>query len=186
MKKILIIALLGLSYSWGLAQTKTIYLVRHAKSSHDNPDLIDFDRPLSKRGHQDAKFMSGVLKRRGISPEVMISSPSKRTVQTSNYFKDALYKDYLKLELDSNLYRCSPMTLIHRLSTLSDTKNSVMIFGHNPATTKAANFLQEDTLFQNVPTCGIVAIEIKVNSWAKVQKVKGSLQFFEYPKKHKP
>ena len=61
-----------------------------------------------------------------------------------------------------------------------------MLFGHNPATTKAANFFQEDTLFQNVPTCGVVAIEIRTDSWIKIPKVKGSLIFFEYPKKHKP
>ena len=166
--------------------TKTIYLVRHAKSSHDNPDLVDFDRPLAKRGHSDAKLMAAVLKRKGISPEIIISSPSKRTQQTSTYFIDALYKNYKKIDLDSNLYRCTPATLVHQLSKLNDSKNSVMVFGHNPATTKAANYFQEDTLFQNVPTCGIVAIEINVDSWSKIQKVKGTLAFFEYPKKHQP
>lgn len=166
--------------------TKTIYIVRHAKSSHDNPDLADFDRPLAKRGHADAKLMAGILKRKGISPDIIISSPAKRTQETSAYFIDALYKNYKKISLDSSLYRCTPTTYIHQLSKLSDSKNSVIVFGHNPATTKAANFLQEDTLFQNIPTCGIVAIEIKVDSWAKIQKVKGTLSFFEYPKKHRP
>ena len=186
MFKILFIALLTVSTTVTFAQeTKTIYLVRHAKSSHDNPELADFDRPLAKRGHADAKIMSALLKRMGVSPDLLLTSPAKRTQQTAEYFKNALFKDYHKIKLDSAIYRCSPTTLIHQLSLLDDKHNSVMVFAHNPATTRAANFFQVDSLIENVPTTGIVAIEFGITEWNRISKSKGTMKFFEYPKKHR-
>jgi phosphohistidine phosphatase len=186
MHKVLAVILLGTLSLGSFAQnTKTIYLVRHAKSSHDNPDLADFDRPLAKRGHADAKLMAELLKRKGIDPDIMLASPSKRTQQTAEYFKNALYKDYNKITLDSSIYRCSPTKLIHQLSLLDDKHSSVMVFAHNPATTRAANFFQIDKLIDNVPTTGIVAIEFGITEWHRISKSKGTLKFFEYPKKNK-
>ncbi|MEO9533142.1 MAG: histidine phosphatase family protein [Crocinitomicaceae bacterium] len=184
MKLLLPIIFASLLFAQNAHAEKIIYLVRHAKSSHDNPDLKDFDRPLAKRGHQDAKMMAEILKRKGVNPDLIISSPARRNQQTSAYFKDALYKDYYKIELDSSIYRCNPMTLVNQITKISDKKNEVMIFGHNPAITRAANYFQIDTMFSKVPTTGIVAIKFKTDSWSRVSKIKGRLIFFEYPKRH--
>lgn len=174
-----------LSHAAIAQKTKTIYLVRHAKSSHENPDLADFDRPLTKKGHADAQLMAELMERKGISPDLLLASPSHRTQQTAEYFKKALYEDYQKIKLDSSIYRCSATTLIHQLSLLSDKHSSVMLFAHNPATTRAANFFQIDSLFDNVPTTGVVAIEFGITEWSGISKSKGTLKFFEYPKKNK-
>lgn len=166
-------------------QNKTIYLVRHAKSSHENPELVDFDRPLAKRGHSDAKIMAQLLKSKGIEPALFIASPSKRTQQTARYFLENLSSPGQQLKLDSSLYRCSPTMMIHQLSQLDDKYSSVIVFAHNPATTRAANFFQTDTLIENVPTTGIVAIKFGISEWKKISKSKGSLSFFETPKKYR-
>ncbi|HRG10817.1 MAG TPA: histidine phosphatase family protein, partial [Cyclobacteriaceae bacterium] len=59
---------------------KILYLIRHAKSSWDNPKLEDFDRPLNKRGQKDAPRMAKRLKEKRITPDIMLSSPAERTL----------------------------------------------------------------------------------------------------------
>ena len=168
-----------------ISQNKTIYLVRHAKSSHDNPELVDFDRPLAKTGHSDAKMMAQLMKKKGIKVDLFLASPSKRTQQTARYFIESMAEQGQQLNLDSSIYRCSPTMMIHQLSQLDDKYASVILFAHNPATTRAANFFQTDTLIENVPTTGIVAIQFGISEWKKISKSKGSLSFFETPKKYR-
>jgi phosphohistidine phosphatase len=61
---------------------KKLIIVRHAKSSWDNPDLDDFDRPLNKRGLKDAPRMGKRLKEKHITPDIMLSSPAERALAT--------------------------------------------------------------------------------------------------------
>lgn len=75
---------------------KTLVLVRHAKSSWDNPDWSDFERPLNKRGNRDAPFMAEVLKSKNIIPDFMISSPAIRAKSTALYFAQELGFDSQK------------------------------------------------------------------------------------------
>lgn len=185
MKLLLPLFLFLFCYSPSSYGTKTIYLIRHAKSSHEHPDLADFDRPLAKKGHGDAKTMAESLKKRGISPDLIITSPARRAIQTAEYFKDALYKDCYKVELASSIYRCNPITLVNHIMKVSDDKSEVMIFAHNPAITRAANYFQIDTMFSDIPTSGIVAIKFNTDSWHKVGKIKGRLEFFEHPIRNK-
>ena len=77
------------------------------------------------------------------------------------------------------------MTLVNQISKIDNKKSDVMIFCHNPAITRAANYFQIDTMFENIPTTGVVAISFETDDWSRVKKMKGKLQFFEYPKKYK-
>ena len=166
-----------------MSQTKTLYLVRHAKSSHDNPDLKDIERPLADRGKKDALKVAKRLKSIGVKIDHILSSPSVRTQQTSNYFCDELGYSHSKIEWDSTIYRCTPMTLTSQIMNADDKHNSLMVFGHNPAITRCANYFQTDTLFDNVPTTGVVAIEFTADRWSSLKQGMGKLLFFEYPKK---
>lgn len=185
MSKLLLALILSGLAICSFGQNKTIYLVRHSKSSHDNPDLIDFDRPLAKRGHNDARIMAELMLKKNVAPTLFLASPSKRTQETAHYFTKTLTSKNAPFQLDSLIYRCTPTVLIHQLSQLDDKFSSVMVFAHNPATTRAANFFQTDTLIENVPTTGIVAIEFGISEWKKIAKSKGTLKFFEYPKKYR-
>lgn len=163
---------------------KTLYLVRHAKSSHDDPTLTDFDRPLAERGFKDAPKIGKRLKNRGIQLDLIMSSTSVRTKQTIEPIAKALGYDYDKILWNRKIYRCSGRTYIEQVKMIDDAFSSVMVVGHNPATTYCANFWQNDTTIEKVFTTGVVAIEFNTDSWKKISKFNGKFKFFEYPKRN--
>ncbi len=164
---------------------KRLYLVRHAKSSHEDITLMDFDRPLNERGKRDAPLMGARLHQLGVRVDHILSSPSRRTRQTAKFLCEKLHLDFEKIDWDQEVYACSSRTLQQRIRAVDHKFNNIMVFGHNPSMTAAANFFQKDTLFENVPTTGVVAIEFEIASWAELDSVKGKLLFFERPKKRK-
>ena len=74
--------------------SKTLYLIRHAKSSWDDPSLKDHDRPLNKRGKKDAPFMANILKEKNIIPDLIISSTAERAIEFAKVLAEVL--DYKK------------------------------------------------------------------------------------------
>ena len=186
-----IITLLLLLFGWSyLSQahddhkektTKRLYLVRHAKSSHEDPNLKDFDRPLNNRGRRDAPTMGTKLRTAGIILDHIIASPSRRTRQTAKLLLERMAIDIDKVNWDQSIYRCASRVLRERILKIDDAYNNVMIFGHNPAITSTANFFQKDSLIENVPTTGVVAIEFHISSWAEADSTNGKLLFFEQP-----
>ncbi|UII21250.1 SixA phosphatase family protein [Fulvivirga ligni] len=160
---------------------KTLYIIRHAKSSWKYHHLDDIDRPLNKRGKRDAPEMGDRLKSQGIVPHLMISSPAKRAFATCKIIAEAL--DYPKkdIELNNKLYHASEDTLMDIIQDIDDSWDSVMIFGHNPGLTYFANSLASTDL-DNLPTCGVFACTFDVDSWSETDFEKGSLQFYDYPK----
>jgi phosphohistidine phosphatase len=163
---------------------KTLYLIRHAKSDWDNPKLSDIKRPLNKRGEKDAPMMAGILKKKNIKPDLFISSPSVRTTTTAKYFCKELDYDNNEVIIEDDIYLGSHQTLLNIISNLDNELISVVLFGHNPGITDLVNSLSP-TLIDNVPTCGIVAINFEVNHWNEINKSNSALLFFEYPKKYK-
>jgi len=159
---------------------KTIILIRHAKSSWKNPDWTDFERPLNKRGKRDAPLMGKWLANYGINFDLIISSPSKRTSETANLICKELGYDSTLVKFDNSLYGFHTDAVLSALKKVDDSFQEVIIIGHNPAITNVVNFLQKDRSFANVPTCGIVSINLE--SWEDVKAGNGKLNFFEYPK----
>ncbi len=64
---------------------KTIYFMRHAKSSWKDPELSDIDEALNKRGRKDAPQMAKYLRKLKVKPDIIISSPAKRALKTTHY-----------------------------------------------------------------------------------------------------
>lgn len=168
-----------------MANAKILYLLRHAKSSWKDSSLYDFDRPLNKRGKRDAPFMGGVLKDKGVLPDLIISSPAKRAITTAR--KVAKEIGYPKDHIigNENIYEASVSDLLDLINALDDSLNSAMLVGHNPTFTALANYLTDTASFDNVPTCGVVAIAFPGNDWKGVDEGTGKLLFFEYPKKYR-
>jgi phosphohistidine phosphatase len=110
---------------------KRLYLLRHAKSSWDDPALADSDRPLAPRGRRAAKVMADHLRRKGISPGLVLCSPSKRTRQTLKRVAPSLGKTS-DVQIEPALYAASATTLLEELHQVPDAVNSVMLIGHNP------------------------------------------------------
>jgi phosphohistidine phosphatase len=161
---------------------KTLYLVRHAKSSWKQPELSDFERPLNKRGKNDAPFMGKLLSEKGINPSLIISSPAKRASVTAKMIASEINYPKEKIVLNKNIYEASGRGLLEIISESEEKYNSVMLFGHNPGLTILHNNLS-DHFIDNIPTCGVVALKFST-TWEKIKLNSANFIFFEYPKKH--
>jgi phosphohistidine phosphatase len=163
---------------------KYLYLVRHAKSSWDFLELADFDRPLNKRGKNNAPEMGLRLAARGLKLDAIVSSPANRAITTAKVIADELDFPQQNIQEKDAVYLATSAELVQLIYSFPDAHKSIMLVGHNPGFTDLANFLKEpDYYIGNVPTCGVVAIEFTVNHWAKIKKHCGRMLFFDYPKK---
>src|SRR5690348_14444773 len=137
---------------------KTLYIVRHAKSSWDDPMLEDFDRPLNDRGKRDAPIMGRRLKEKDIHPSLILSSSAKRAFSTSKKIAKVIGYSKDKIKTTVDLFHASEEEILQAIQTLKDKHDSVMIIGHNPGLTEFVNTIMEEVIeIENVPTCGIVA-----------------------------
>ncbi|MDH3886051.1 MAG: histidine phosphatase family protein [Desulfobacterales bacterium] len=162
---------------------KTLYLVRHAKSSWKYPNLDDFERPLNKRGRKNAPFMGRILKKLKVAPDLVISSPANRAATTARIIADSIDYPLEKIHYNETIYASSEHELIQVIQQLGDAVNRAMLVSHNPALTDLANTIA-DTAISNIPTCGVVGLNLNISSWVKIGEQRGKLKFFEFPKKH--
>ncbi len=160
---------------------KTLYIVRHAKSSWDDPLLDDFSRPLNERGKRDAPRMGKRLKGKKVVPDLMLTSPARRALGTCKRIAEVLAYDENKIKTERGLYHAEKEQILEVVKSLKDKHEVVMIFGHNPGLTDFVNELGNQS-FENVPTCGIAAYQLPVDSWQEADFGKGKLLFFDYPK----
>ena len=154
---------------------KTLYLLRHAKSSWKELTLNDFDRPLNKRGKDNAPFMAEKMREKGVKPQLIISSPAKRAQKTAKIFSKVLNST---LHLDEHLYGAEVSEIITIIQEAFEQYDEVMIVGHNPELTMLNDRLSNKEIF-NIPTSGIIAIV-----FTEFTAQKGKQLFFEYPKKY--
>ncbi len=160
---------------------KKLIIIRHAKSSWDNPTLKDYERPLNKRGLRDAPFMAEVLKSHGISPDLMITSPAVRALSTAQIFAQKFDYDANEIIQEKSLYLGDIEEIIHSTFLIGEHMNEVLIFGHNPGITYFANVVCEANI-ENVPTSGALIIESNSPTWEDTDISKLELKHFLYPK----
>jgi len=163
---------------------KELILVRHAKSSWDNPSLRDHDRPLNNRGKRDAPRMANYLYEQIQSVDALISSTAVRAQLTAVHFKEVFDQNLQYSYSEEDLYHASPYEILDIVKNINEKYGRVIIFGHNPGFTEFANYYATQSI-DNVPTCGIVGISFNVTSWSMVSERNGSLQYFYYPKMFK-
>ncbi len=146
---------------------KTLILVRHAKSSWEY-SVDDKDRPLKRRGIDDAHLVSKAFKRENIKPDFTFSSPANRALHTSMIFVRNLDLSMDYFRVSNNLYDFLGNSVHEFISELDDALNTVMIFGHNNALTNIVNTIG-NSYIDNVPTSGLVQINFNDNNWASVK-----------------
>jgi len=159
---------------------KTIYLIRHAKSSWKEP-VSDFDRGLNKRGKRDLPFMANLIKSKQIVPDLILSSPAKRTKLTAEVFARELKVENLHFE--HSMYESSYNTLLNLIRKLPNDMSTVFLVGHNPGLNMLAGYLSGKYI-ENIPTCAVYGLEFECNEWMQVEKAQGENTLFEYPKKY--
>jgi phosphohistidine phosphatase len=160
---------------------RTLYLIRHAKSSWDSPGLRDFNRPLNERGLRDAPRMALLLAGRGVRPDLLVSSTAKRALTTAQFFAVSLGYPDGAIRREDSIYESAPHNILRIISQLPDEAQTVLLFGHNPTFTEVANMFS-DTLIENVPTCGIVQIESSADRWNTVHEGNAKVVNCLFPK----
>lgn len=160
---------------------KRITLLRHAKSSWKDASVPDRDRPLNRRGSKSAPDMGKRLADRGVRPSLLLTSPAKRARETARLIARELNYPLEFIQSESELYLATPETILQVVARQDDGFNDVMVFGHNPGITELANQLGDRNI-DNVPTCGVVGIELDVQEWAEIVAADGKTVFFDYPK----
>lgn len=158
-------------------------LVRHAKSSWNNDDLQDFDRPLNDRGLRVAPEMGQRLADKKYNVEAVISSPAQRAISTARIIAKEIDFNVDQISLNQDIYDASLGVLVDLVNNLCESLQSVMLVGHNPGFTVLANYLSNAKI-DNMPTCSIVQIKFNASSWDAVSEHSGELISFDYPKKY--
>jgi phosphohistidine phosphatase len=160
---------------------KTLLLVRHAKSSWEQPGLSDFDRPLNERGKKDAPEMAGRVKEKGIKLDHLISSPAKRARKTARYFAEEFDFKKEDVQLAEELYGATQSQFLQAVTGISDKYESVALFSHNPGITDFASSLTNIRV-DDMPTCAVFAVQIQTDSWKDFAGAEKKFLFFDYPK----
>ena len=145
---------------------KTLYFIRHAKSSWKH-DVIDQQRPLKTRGVNDAVMVSNLVATSMAMPDLIITSDALRATTTAHYFKQAFPLKESSFVENADLYDFSGQNVIKLIKELDDTLNCVMLSGHNHGFTSVVNMLGSLTI-ENLPTCGFVAITFEIDQWSKI------------------
>jgi phosphohistidine phosphatase len=160
---------------------KTLTILRHAKSSWDEKGLPDFERPLNRRGEQNAPMMAGRLTEAGIRPSLILSSPAVRAWTTARLVAREISYPLEFLQRESSLYLAGVDRVLELLAAQDAGFNSVVIVGHNPGLTEFANYLLPGVT-SNIPTCGIVALSIDTEDWDLRNRKNAELLLYDYPK----
>lgn len=160
---------------------KTIYVVRHAKSSWGDLTTPDFDRLLSDRGQRNAPEMAQRLLSRGVTIDAFVTSTAKRAMQTALHFIAAFGRSPEELILREDLYHAPAMVYFSVIAQQADQFSSLAIFGHNPGITTFVNELTQ-TRIDDMPTCGIFSVQADIRHWSEFPAAKKAFLFFDAPK----
>ena len=153
---------------------KTIILTRHGKSSWKFPDLKDIDRPLKKKGAEDAVIMAKMLKESGLSTDCIVTSPAVRARSTAEAIANELGIDKSAIVVNPRLYLESRGKMLKEINALEDKFSTVVMVAHNPGITDLASLLAEKFTDQ-LPTTGMAAIQFNCSSWKEIEKKKSDL-----------
>jgi phosphohistidine phosphatase len=170
-----------------MMSTKTLYLLRHAKSDRGDPKIADFDRPLAPRGRRDVPAVAAHMQARGYRPDLILCSPAKRTRETLALVQPVL-GGKISTAFDRKLYLASAEAMLQRLRQVDESAGSVLIIGHNPGLERLAAMLAPRgdrralaRLREKYPTSGLAAIILHVDRWEQVEPGAGALTDFTDP-----
>jgi phosphohistidine phosphatase len=162
---------------------KKVTLFRHAKSGEkNNPNIEDFDRPLSQKGLKAAPKMGKAMRGHKLVPDLILCSPSVRTRQTLDLAAAEAWDSYPDARFEKRLYEASQTALLKALKELPSSTAHVMVVGHNPGLQElAARLAPPDSearhqLSEKLPTAAIVSFSFDVENWKDLKPGTGQLQ----------
>ncbi len=163
---------------------KTLYILRHAKSSWKFEELSDHDRPLSKRGRDDAPMMGQELAARNAIPDMILSSPAVRAITTATLVGKELEFDPDDIAIDERIYGADRNDLLEVVQETPEEVDSLLLIGHNDALSEFANMLSPEPV-GSIPTTGVLALEFDCESWQKISRDNAKFLFFDFPQNYR-
>jgi phosphohistidine phosphatase len=159
---------------------KTLLVLRHAKSSWNDPALDDHERPLNKRGRRDGPRMGALVREYALIPDVVISSDAVRARLTAEAVAEAAgYAG--EILLDPNLYMARSADILSLLRAVREKAETVMIVGHNPGLEELVAQLTGDR--QDLPTAALAQIVLPIDQWRDLKlSTRGTLMGHWRPK----
>ena len=161
---------------------KTLYIVRHAKSSWEYEGVKDIDRPLKKRGINDAYLISNVIHKKIACPDVFVASCANRALHTAIIFSYTFNFPLANIKISKSLYSFSDGYLIKTVKALDDGFDSSIIFSHDHGISTFVNKFGHQ-LIDHVPTCGVIGIKFDTNHWKNIKS--GTTFLVEFPSYYK-
>jgi len=162
---------------------RTLIMIRHAKSSWANPLQSDYDRPLNERGMHDAPMMGERLKKKGLIPDLIISSTAKRAAQTAKKIAAAVDFSEENILWKNRLYQCIPSVFEEVIQEVDDAIQTVFVVAHNPGITDFVNELVPGFRIDNMPTCAMAGVHVEAEFWSDFIHAQKEVFLFDYPKK---
>ena len=162
---------------------KTLYLMRHAKSSWKKP-LPDHERPLNRRGKRAAERIGRELVRRRLFPELILASDAKRARATAKRLRRA-YAPETKppLQLNPALYDAGALTILKEIAATDEKIDNLLVIGHNPGISELAVQLTGDRSLEWLPTGTVIGIKVRGRHWKEIAPGSGELFLRLYPRK---
>lgn len=165
-------------YYYKSRKMKKLYIVRHAQKAEQILDQDDYDRPLSKKGFEDAQIMAQKLFDKNVHPDLIVSSPATRTKQTSEIFaKTLLYNK--SIMYNEVLYMAYVNELVETITYTYDTVDTMLLVAHNPSLTALAVTLVG--FKEKIHMGGVMEVEFDCSSWIDISNENAKLISYDYP-----
>ncbi|MFP4472112.1 MAG: SixA phosphatase family protein [Bacteroidales bacterium] len=163
---------------------KTVYIIRHAKSSWDFPHLSDHERPLLEKGKKRTRLINEYLIRHHIQVDLIITSHAVRAYETAKIIARAIGYPPESIRVDRMIYHANAERMTDQFYDLPDSVNSIMLVGHNPTFTNFANMFL-DKKIDWLPTSAVVCVDFFTDKWVEVPAAKHKTKFVVTPKEIK-
>ncbi|WP_321395679.1 histidine phosphatase family protein [Emcibacter sp.] len=167
---------------------KRLLLLRHAKSSHDDPGLSDIERPLNTRGVMAAHMMGRYLQEQDLVPDYILCSPAVRTRQTLKNLKQHLDQK-VPVCYPDGLYLAQPSMVLDMIRGVDNKYDTLLLIGHNPTINLLAHDLNDGKnredhrrLIEKYPTGALSVLNFKLDSWQDMDRKTARLERFICPK----
>jgi phosphohistidine phosphatase len=160
---------------------KTLSILRHAKSSWDNADIEDIDRPILPKGEKRTLRVCQFLNTNHLVPELIYSSPAKRALQTAQIIET-------ETNLNANIQRVEAFypghikAYLKQINSIAENYTHAMIIGHNPELSKLAADLLNENREWWIPTSGLVIVTFTNELWQEIRLGQGNLLHYIKPK----
>lgn len=148
---------------------KRLTLIRHANAEHDS-DVRDFERPLSRKGLNEAEAVARRFKEDGLVPDVIVFSAATRTRETAEIFARVLGVSQRQMQAEDSLYLADGELILSTIKATGPRIGHLMVIGHNPGISAAAISLAPEVISNDLPTCGTVTMKLICAKWALIDR----------------